>query len=77
MHVTSADLADEVNNITLHSFILGLKLSFSANLSLLAFFLLRDGLHRFSGLFSDSEHTMFYFLVFMFSIFSFWFRAVA
>ena len=50
----------------LHSFIPGLKLSFSANLShhSLPFFLL-DWLHGFPGLFTDtSEYIRFYSLVF-------------
>jgi len=60
------------SSITPHSFIPGLKPSFSAKPSHLSLpFLLPDRFHGFHGLFSDnSEHIPFYyFLVFLFSTF--------
>ena len=54
-----------------------LKPSFFANPSHRTFpFLLWDRLHRFPGLLSDTSHIRFYFLVFLFSTFLVWFRAV-
>jgi len=66
------------SSITPHSFIPGLKPSFSANPSHHSLLLPQDWLHRFSGLFTDtSEHICFYFLVFLFfALFTFWFCAV-
>jgi len=61
-----------------HSFIPGLKLSFSANLSYRSLpFLLQDWLHGFPGLFTDaSEHALFSFWFICFPHFSFLFSAV-
>ena len=54
-----------------HSFIPGLKPSFSANPFYRSlFFLLQERLHGFPGLLTDtSEHILFYFLVFLLSTF--------
>jgi len=61
-----------------HSFIPGLKPSFSANPSHCSLsFLLLDWLHGFPRLFTvTSEHIRFYFLVFLYALFSCRLRAV-
>ena len=50
-----------------HSFIPGLKPSFSENPSHRSLpYLLQDWLHGFPGLFTDTEHTRFLLLIFLF-----------